>query len=281
MTDAPRFGISTSSVDGGIAPDVLARAVEERGFDWLLFDDHSYFPADAPAAIDPAFRARLPLIRDLFVVLAYAASATSTLTIGSGVALLPQRDTLHTAKAVVSLATLSGNRMVLGVGVGWNLNEVRNHGADPRRRGAKLDEQLSALRALWSDDEPEFSGTQVRFGPVVARPRPTAPIPILVGGASDAALARAVRSGDGWLPFAELSSAADVARARKWFGEQGRGDLTITVSGTPADVSVASAYLDAIADRILFNLEPGPEDDVLRALDAVTKTVRSVSDSRR
>lgn len=281
MTDATRFGISTSSVDGGIAPDVLARAVEERGFGWLLFDDHSYFPADAPTATDPAFRARLPLIRDLFVVLAYAASATSTLTIGSGVALLPQRDTLHTAKAVASLATLSDNRLVLGVGVGWNLNEVRNHGADPHRRGAKLDEQLSALRVLWSDDEPEFSGAHVRFGPVVARPRPTAPIPILVGGASDAALARTVRSGDGWLPFAEFSSPADIARAEKWFGDQGRADLTITVTGVPADASVASAYLDAGADHVLFNLDAGPEDDALRALNAVTKTVRSVADSHR
>lgn len=276
MTDAPRFGISTSSADGGIAPDELARAVEERGFDWLLFDDHSYFPADTPDAVDPVFRARLPLIRDLFVVLAYAASATSALTIGSGVALLPQRDTLHTAKAVASLATLSGNRVVLGVGVGWNLNEVRNHGADPRRRGAKLDEQLSALRALWSDDEAEFLGTQVRFGPVVARPRPSAPVPILVGGASDAALARTLRFGDGWLPFAELSTPADVARARKWFAEQGRNDLGVTVSGVPGDASVASAYLDAGAGRVLFHLEPGPEDDVLRALDAVADTVRSI-----
>lgn len=168
MTDATRFGISTSSVDGGIAPDVLARAVEERGFGWLLFDD-----------------------------------------------------------------------------------------------------------------EPEFSGAYVRFGPVVARPRPTAPIPILVGGASDAALARTVRSGDGWLPFAEFSSPADIARAEKWFGDQGRTDLTITVTGVPADASVASAYLEAGADHVLFNLDAGPEDDALRALNAVTKTVRSVADSHR
>lgn len=116
----------------------------------------------------------------------------------------------------------------------------------------------------------------MRFGPVVARPRPSAPVPILVGGASDAALARTLRFGDGWLPFAELSTPADVARARKWFAEQGRNDLGVTVSGVPGDASVASAYLDAGAGRVLFNLEPGPEDDVLRALDTVADTVRSI-----
>ncbi|MBE5435378.1 hypothetical protein E3G50_002044 [Mycobacteroides abscessus] len=115
------FGISTTSADGYVSPDVLARAVEERGFEWLLFDDHSYFPVDTPDSIDAEFRARLPLIRDLPVVLAYAASATERLIVGSGVALLPQRDVLHTAKAWATVSTLSGGRTVLGVGVGWNL----------------------------------------------------------------------------------------------------------------------------------------------------------------
>ena len=278
MTPTPRLGISTSSADGGIAPDELARAVEERGFDWLLFDDHSYFQADLDPAVelDPVFRARLPLIRDLFVVLAYAAAATQSLVIGSGVALLPQRDTLHTAKATATLATLSGNRIVLGVGVGWNLDEVRNHGADPSKRGAKLNEQLTALRALWTDERAEFHGDHVDFDPIVSRPRPSVPIPVYVGGSSRAALSRTLRLADGWLPLAATTTPDELARMRSWFAEQGRDDLGLAVSETPDDSDLAAAYFRAGAETVLFHLEPGSSTDVLHALDALADTAGKV-----
>ena len=278
MTPTPRLGISTSSADGGIAPDELARAVEERGFDWLLFDDHSYFQADLDPSVelDPVFRARLPLIRDLFVVLAYAAAATQSLVIGSGVALLPQRDTLHTAKATATLATLSGNRIVLGVGVGWNLDEVRNHGADPSTRGAKLNEQLTALRALWTDERAEFHGDHVDFDPIVSRPRPSVPIPVYVGGSSRAALSRTLRLADGWLPLAATTTPDELARMRSWFAEQGRDDLGLAVSETPDDSDLAAAYFRAGAETVLFHLEPGSSTDVLHALDALADTAGKV-----
>lgn len=261
------FGIATTSADGYVSPDVLARAVEERGFEWLLFDDHSYFPVDTPDEIDAEFRARLPLIRDLPVVLAYALSATQRLVVGSGVALLPQRDVLHTAKAVATLATLSHDRVVLGVGVGWNLDEVRNHGVDPSTRGAVLDEQLAALGLLWGEEVAEFHGKHVDFGPVVARPRPAVPIPLHIGGPSRAAQSRAARVGDGWLPYAGTSTPEDVRGARDWFAEQGRADLPVTVSGVPGDQKLAAEYLSAGAGRVLFHLDPGPEGEVVRELD--------------
>lgn len=261
------FGISTSSADGYVTPDVLARAVEERGFDWLLFDDHSYFPVDTPDEIDVEFRARLPLIRDLPVVLTYAAAASERLVIGSGVALLPQRDVLHTAKAWATLATLSGGRAVLGVGVGWNLGELRNHGADPKVRGAKLDEQVAALKLLWTDEVAEFHGEHVDFGPVAASPRPASPIPIYVGGPSRAAQRRAARLGDGWLPYAETSTPDDVREARRGFAEYGRADLPVSVSGVAGDERVAAEYQEAGVDRVLFHLDPRSETETLAELD--------------
>lgn len=268
-----RFGISTTSADGYVSPDVLARAVEERGFDWLLFDDHSYFPADTPAQeeIPAAFRARLPLVRDLPVVLAYALSATRTLVVGSGVALLPQRDVLHTGKAVATLATLSADRLVLGVGVGWNMGEVRNHGAEPATRGAKLDEQLTALRAIWTHEVTEFHGEHVDFGPIESRPRPGSPVPIYVGGASKAALSRTVRLADGWLPLAPGTTADDVRSVRAWFAQQGRADLGTTVTEVPAEERLAANYLEAGVDRVLFHLDPLNEADTLRTLDLLTE----------
>lgn len=275
MTTSPKFGVSASSADGKVAPGVLARAVEERGFDWLLFDDHSYMPVEALASgdLDPAYQVRLPLVRDLPVVLAYAAAATSELTVGSGVALLPQRDVLHTAKAFTTLATLSGDRVVLGVGVGWNLGELRNHGADPGRRGAKLDEQLTALRALWTLDEPEFHGEQVDFDPIVSRPRPANPVPIYVGGGSKAALSRAVRLGDGWLPYAAVTTPKDVRQARDRFAEAGRADLGVTISEVPPEEELAANYLEAGVDRVLFHLDPLSEADSLTALDDLVAIV--------
>lgn len=268
-----RFGISTTSADGYVSPDVLARAVEERGFDWLLFDDHSYFPADTPAQeeIPAAFRARLPLVRDLPVVLAYALCATRTLVVGSGVALLPQRDVLHTGKAVATLATLSADRLVLGVGVGWNMGEVRNHGAEPATRGAKLDEQLTALRAIWTHEVTEFHGDHVDFGPIESRPRPVSPVPIYVGGASKAALSRTVRLADGWLPLAPGTTADDVRSVRAWFAQQGRADLGTTVTEVPSEERLAANYLEAGVDRVLFHLDPLNEGDTLAALDALAQ----------
>lgn len=268
-----RFGISTTSADGYVSPDVLARAVEERGFDWLLFDDHSYFPADTPAQeeIPAAFRARLPLVRDLPVVLAYALSATRTLVVGSGVALLPQRDVLHTGKAVATLATLSADRLVLGVGVGWNMGEVRNHGAEPATRGAKLDEQLTALRAIWTHEVTEFHGEHVDFGPIESQPRPGSPVPIYVGGASKAALSRTVRLADGWLPLAPGTTPDDVRSVRAWFTQQGRADLGTTVTEVPAEERLAANYLEAGVDRVLFHLDPLNEADMLRTLDLLTE----------
>jgi probable F420-dependent oxidoreductase len=273
VTLIPSFGISTSSADGYVTPDVLARAVEERGFDWLLFDDHSYFPVDTPCQdeIAPAFRARLPLIRDLPVVLAYALSATRRLIIGSGVALLPQRDVLHTAKATATLATLSDDRVVLGVGVGWNLGEVRNHGADPTMRGAKLDEQLTALRAIWTQDQIEFHGKHLDFGPIVSRPRPSRPVPIYVGGASKAALSRTVRLADGWLPLAPGTTPEDVRNTRGWFAAQGRADLGVTVTEVPPDERLAANYLEAGVDRVLFHLDPLSEAESMAALDGLAQ----------
>ncbi|MBE5435377.1 hypothetical protein E3G50_002043 [Mycobacteroides abscessus] len=150
---------------------------------------------------------------------------------------------------------------------------MRNHGIDPAKRGAVLDEQLAALHALWTQEQAEFHGEHVDFGPVVARPRPARPLPVHVGGPSRAAQARALRVGDGWLPYAGTSTPEDVRRARGWFAEQGRADLPVTVSGVPGDHQLAGEYLGAGAERVLFDVHPLNEADTLRALDRLTEVV--------
>ncbi|MGH3242482.1 MAG: LLM class flavin-dependent oxidoreductase, partial [Spirillospora sp.] len=144
--DPVKFGIYTLLTAESVRPDVLARAAEERGFDSLFVAEHSHIPVRRETLWQG--RAELPdaYYRTLapFPALAAASAASSTLLLGTAVALLPQRDPIHTAKEVATLDVLSGGRALLGVGVGWNREEMRNHGTDPRTRGALLDEQLAA-----------------------------------------------------------------------------------------------------------------------------------------
>ncbi|PXY33033.1 LLM class F420-dependent oxidoreductase [Prauserella sp. PE36] len=269
-----KFGVSTFLTDEGIRPDVLGRALEERGFDSLFVTEHSHIPASRESPYPGG--GELPRIYyrtlDPFVALAGAATVTKNLLLGTGVALLPQRDVLHTANEVASLDLLSGGRFVFGVGVGWNREEMRNHGTDPRTRGRLMDEQLQALKALWTRERAEFHGEFVDFDPVYAWPKPVQRPhpPVYIGGESPAALARLVAHGDGWLPRAETTP-EEIRRVRKWLAEQGRPDVPVTMFaiGRRASADLAG-WADAGVDRVTFYLPTKPEDETLRRLDEFT-----------
>ncbi|HEY3469619.1 MAG TPA: TIGR03619 family F420-dependent LLM class oxidoreductase, partial [Amycolatopsis sp.] len=167
-----KFGISTFVTDEGIRPDVLGAALEERGFDSLWLAEHSHIPVSRESPYPGG--GDLPRVYyrtlDPFVALSAAAVATSELLLGTGIALLTQRDLIHTAKEVASLDLISDGRMRFGVGIGWNREEMRNHGTDPKTRGALIDEQLAALKEIWTKDEAEFHGKHVDFDPIFAWP---------------------------------------------------------------------------------------------------------------
>src|SRR5262245_29657680 len=141
-----KFGISTFITDQGIGPVPLGRALEERGFDALFIAEHSHIPADRttpyPGGGDlPEMYYRT---LDPFVALTAIATVTERLLVGTGIALVPQRDPIHLAKQVASLDLVSSGRAAFGVGVGWNLEEMANHGTDPATRGRLADERLQA-----------------------------------------------------------------------------------------------------------------------------------------
>ncbi|MFF0146209.1 putative F420-dependent oxidoreductase [Amycolatopsis sulphurea] len=264
------FGISTFVTDEGIRPDVLGEALEERGLDSLFLAEHSHIPASRlspyPGGGD------LPRVYyrtlDPFVALTAAAVNTSRLVLGTGIALLAQRDTLHTAKEVASLDLISRGRVAFGVGVGWNREEMANHGTDPRTRGAKMDDQLQALKAIWTREQAEFHGEHVDFDPIFAWPKPVqAPHPpIYVGGESPAALRRLAEHGDGWLPRGNIP-ADKIRRVRDWLAGQGRTDVPFTVFGGAADPDVVKRFAEAGVERYLFLLKTMPEAETLSALD--------------
>ena len=126
-------------------------------------------------------------MHDLFVAMSMAAALTERLRIGTGVCLVPERDPIVTAKAVASLDGLSGGRVLFGVGAGWNREEMRNHGTDPRRRFARMRERVEAMKAIWTQDEAEYHGEFVDFDPIWCWPKPAQQPhpPVLVGGTGE------------------------------------------------------------------------------------------------
>jgi probable F420-dependent oxidoreductase len=267
-----RFGIATFITDEGIRPDALGRALEERGFSSLFIAEHSHIPVsrESPYPGGGELPRRYFRTLDPFVALTAAAAVTSRLVLGTGIALLPQRDVIHTANEVASLDVVSGGRVAFGVGVGWNREEMRNHGTDPATRGALMDEQLEALKRIWTDDQAEYHGDHVDFDPIYLWPKPVQKPhpPIYVGGESPAALRRLAAHGDAWLPRAGTRP-AEIARVRTWLAEQGREDVPFTVFAADTDDERLAGFIDAGVEEITLTLDTLPEDDTLRSLDAL------------
>jgi probable F420-dependent oxidoreductase len=265
-----RFGVATFITDDGIRPDALGRALEERGFDSLFIAEHSHIPVsrESPYPAGGELPRRYYRTLDPFVALTAAAAVTSQLVLGTGIALLPQRDVIHTAKQVASLDLVSNGRFAFGVGVGWNREEMRNHGTDPATRGALMDEQLAALKEIWTADEAQFHGEHVDFDPIYLWPKPVQQPhpPIYLGGESPAALRRLAAFGDAWLPRAHTPP-AEIERVRKWLAEQGRDGVPFTVFAAGTDEGRLAGYVEAEVDEITLTLDTLPEAETLRALD--------------
>ena len=198
-----KIGISTFVNDDSIDTLSLARAIEERGFDSLVVAEHTHIPASRETPyplggeLPPVYYRTL----DPFVTLAAAAAVTSRIELFTGIALLIQRDPIITAKEAASIDLISGGRFVFGVGAGWNIEELRDHGTDPKTRGALLDERIEAIKALWTEDPAEYHGKYVDFDASYSRPqaRPSAASAIFIGGDSDATVKRVIRHKAGWI----------------------------------------------------------------------------------
>ena len=267
-----RFGIATFVTDEGIGPDALGRAAEERGFSSLWLAEHSHIPVsrESPYPGGGELPRKYYRTLDPFVALTAAAAVTSRLVVGTGVALLPQRDLIHTANQVASLDLVSNGRTAFGVGVGWNREEMRNHGTDPATRGALMDEQLAALEQIWTTDQAEYHGEHVGFDPIYLWPKPVQKPhpPIYVGGGSPAALRRLATYGDGWLPIGTISP-AEITQVRGRLAEQGRDDVRVTVFSAAPDERRLAGFADAGVEEVTLALETLPEDDTLRSLDTL------------
>lgn len=274
-----RVGITTFSIDTTIHPVDLARACEERGFESLWLPEHSHIPTSRESPW-PGSLAGDPLpdyysrAQDQFVALSMAAAVTTRLVLGTSVTLLAQRDPIWTAKQVASLDHLSGGRVVLGVGYGWNREEAESHGTEWKHRRAAVREKVLAMRSLWTDDVASFEGEHVRVPPSWAWPKPAQPggPRIVVGGGVGPKLFASIAEwGDGWMPISARSSLATrAAPLREAWAAAGRDPaaLEIDVMGATDDLAGLENLASEGITRALLTLWPAPADEHLRQLDA-------------
>lgn len=267
------IGVAVFAGSDGLTPQALGRAVEERGFASLFYAEHTHIPTGSRRSDDRPPR-RYADTYDPFVALSAVAAVTTTLAIGTAVCLVTERDPIITAKAVASLDVLSGGRFLFGVGAGWNRQELANHGVDPDRRMARLADHIGAMRRIWTQDEAEYHGEFVDFGPLWSWPKPvTRPHPpVLVGGNGPRAEERVLAYGDGWLPqcgpLANVAELAErIASLRRRAADAGRGPIPVTLFGAIADRETLDAFAAAGVDRCLFTLRQQGTDETLATLD--------------
>jgi probable F420-dependent oxidoreductase len=263
------------ATDYTIRMDELAVAMEERGFESLFLPEHTHIPASRlspwPGGAD------LPSdywhTHDPFVALAYAGAVTKNLKLGTGICLLAQREAIVTAKNVASLDMMSNGRFIFGIGGGWNVEEMNDHGVEYKTRFAQIKDQVLAMKALWTEEDAAYHGEFVNFDASWAHPKPvqTPHPPVIMGGETDYTLARVVDYCDGWLPRARhgFDAAENMARLKKFADAAGRdaAEISVSVFGAPGDADELAKYAEAGVTRAILGLPSAPRDEVLRLLD--------------
>ncbi|MDX2166057.1 MAG: LLM class F420-dependent oxidoreductase [Deltaproteobacteria bacterium] len=280
-----KLGVAIFPTDYSIRPDDFARACEERGFESVWFPEHTHIPVSRktpyPAGGD------LPKeywhTHDPFVALMAAAAVTKTIKLATGICLLVERDPIVTAKQVASLDLLSNGRVLFGIGGGWNVEEMENHGQSFGKRWKLLRERVEAMKAIWTTDEAEYHGELVNFDKIWSFPKPLQKPhpPIILGSASKMGIKRVVDYCDGWIPIGlalpDLPKA--LAELRTQAQAKGRDPRSIEVSifWAPPDADQLRHYRDVGVARAVLALPSVGRDQVLQMLDGMAGLVASVA----
>ncbi|MEZ5236742.1 MAG: LLM class F420-dependent oxidoreductase [Acidimicrobiales bacterium] len=287
-----KLGLFGVFVTPHCSPEVVAstaRLAEEHGYDSFWVGEHLAFFDEYTPAYPGSDDGRIPIaadegMPDPLLLLTWAAATTSRIRLATGICLLPQRSAAYTAKEVATLDWLSGGRFDFGVGVGWQREEFDAAGVPWEQRGARTDEYLDALVALWTTDPSSFDGRFVRFAPCRMHPKPVSrPHPrLIIGGHAPAALRRTARIGDGWFGW-YLDAAATaplVARLHEELDAAGRrpDEVEVTVQVVPGELRPADveAFREAGVDQLTIMVRPTSVDHATRALEKLRPLVDAV-----
>ncbi len=275
------FGVGLFFTDYSIIPAALGKALEERGFESVWAAEHSHIPLSrrSPWPGGGELPKQYYDVMDPFVTLTAAAAATTKLKIGTGVCLVNQRDPIQTAKLVASIDQVSNGRFLFGIGVGWNAEEMEDHGTVFTTRAKLVRERVEAMKAIWTETKPEYHGELVNFDPMMTWPKPVQKPhpPVIVGGAFPQAARRAVRYGDGWIPLAGRGDVLEtLPKFRTMLAEAGRTEEScpVTLFGVAEDADTLRRYRDLGVARVSVGIPAAKEDVVLPILDRWAALIR-------
>jgi probable F420-dependent oxidoreductase len=272
------FGGAMFFTDYSMSAPELARALEERGFESIWAPEHSHIPLSRKTPFPGGGDLPKPYYdaMDPFVVLAAAGQATRKIKLGTGVALIQQRDVIQTAKLVASIDQVSQGRFLFGVGGGWNQDEMEDHGTVYATRFKRVRESIEAMKEIWTKENAEYHGEFVHFDPMIARPKPVQKPhpPIHVGGAFPHGARRAIRYGDGWIPGGDIREI--LPKFREMAREAGR-DIEITSFALGEDVDRVKRLHDMGVTRVVPMFPPEKADKVLPIVDRWMKIMQQVN----
>ena len=271
-----KFGIAIFPTDYAISMTELAPQVEDAGFESLWVAEHSHIPTSR-ATPYPA-GGELPRMymhtMDPFVALTAAAVASKSLLLGTGICLLIQRDPIHTAKEAASLDCISNGRLLFGVGAGWNREEMADHGTAFETRFKLLRERVEAVKAIWTQDEAEYHGEMVDFGPMWCWPKPVSKPhpPVLLGGNGPNVLKRVIAYADGWMPN-RGAALERIPELRQMEAESGHAHVPVSFypRDTAADIERAAGVG---VERCIFYVPADGRAPALTKLDALAKLIQ-------
>ena len=257
------IGIAFFPTDLGIDIAKLARMVEERPFYALFVAEHTHIPVsrETPHPSGDVLPFQYSHTLDPFVALASAAAVTERIKLGTGVCLVIERDPIVTAKEVASLDRLSGGRFLFGVGAGWNREEMRNHGTNPKRRFSVMRERVEAMKEIWTKDEAEYHGEFVDFDPIWCWPKPTQKPhpPVLLGGSGPKVLDRVLAYADEWTPN-RFGSPEELAARIEELRERAGRHVRVVASGVKPDGELVKQLEQAGADGCTLYVSPDADE---------------------
>lgn len=269
------YGVEIFPTDYSIRPDEFAQAAEERGFNSVFLPEHTHIPANrrTPFPMGGELPKEYSHVHDLLVAMTAAAIATKRIKIGAGVCLMTEHDPIHLAKQVASLDLLSNGRVILGIGAGWNAEEMENHGVPFKKRWRVTGERVKAMKQIWREDAAEFRGDFVNFDPIWCWPKPAQAggPPIWMGSLSEKSLERVVDYCDGWMPVEAPVSALEkrLQKLRELADLAGRKfatiELAIAVFG--AKVDTCKRLIDLGFTHLILSVPCVERDKVLKRLD--------------
>jgi probable F420-dependent oxidoreductase len=276
-----QLGVTIFATDQSMSPVELAREAESRGFRSLYIPEHTHIPTSRrtpPPTGDAVLAEEYKRTLDPWIALAAAASTTASIRLGTGIALVAQHDPIALAKQIATLDLLSRGRVVVGIGYGWNEDEMESHGVEPRRRRARVREVMLAMEALWSNEVASFDGEFVRFAPSWQWPKPVqTPRPsVLIGGAAGPKLFEHIAEyGDGWIPIGGAGVREALPALRDALAKRGRDPSALHV--VPMGIQPTREKLDYYASigvtEAVVRLPSAPRDEVLPLLDAYARFV--------